>query len=299
MSVSVHLVARKGYSSMRLPIIITEYYFTPLSQIEQTSTTAYCVICEPDVARHAKRCTPVSPYALRNYNDNNLTKHLNHTRMVHNLMIKESLGMQATRERILNILKQRGQVTVDELSQELGLTAVTVRHHLDILRGEGLVSTPLARRRKAPGRPKHVYTLTEKASGLFPKRYDRLTAQILDEVRLRFSPDEVGQMMKRIGERIANRATLPSGDDFEIRLVAVVEYLKELGYMPRWEQDGDGGYMIHIANCPYERIALQDRAVCAIDLALLTRLLGSAPQRVASAAQGDHQCAYVVYPSTD
>ena len=219
--------------------------------------------------------------------------------MIRNLTDKESLGMQVTRERILNIVKERGQVTVDELSQELGLTAVTVRHHLDILRGEGLVSTPLSRRRKAPGRPKHVYTLTEKASGLFPKRYDRLTAQILDEVRLHFSPDEVGQMMKRIGERIASRAALPSGDDFEIRLVAAIEYLQELGYMPSWKRDGDGGYILHIANCPYERVALQDREVCAIDLALLTRLLGTTPQRIASAAQGDHQCVYAVRPPTD
>jgi predicted ArsR family transcriptional regulator len=237
--------------------------------------------------------------ATHNYDDNSLTKCLNHTRMVCNLTDKESLGMQVTRERILNILKERGQVTVDELSQELGLTAVTVRHHLDILRGEGLISTPLSRRRKAPGRPKHVYTLTEKASGLFPKRYDHLTAQILDEVRLHFSPDEVDQMMKRIGERIASQATLPSEDDFEIRLVAAVEYLKELGYMPSWSRDGDGGYILRIANCPYERIALQDRKICAIDLALLTRLLGIAPQRIASAAQGDHQCAYAIRPSTD
>jgi predicted ArsR family transcriptional regulator len=219
--------------------------------------------------------------------------------MIRNLIDKEGLGMQVTRERILNILKERGQVTVDELSQELGLTAVTVRHHLDILRGEGLISTPLSRRRKAPGRPKHVYTLTEKASGLFPKRYDHLTAQILDEVRLRFSPDEVAQMMKRIGERIASRAALPSGDDFEIRLIAAIEYLKELGYMPSWKRDGDGGYILYIANCPYERIALRDREVCAIDMAMLTRLLGTAPRRIASAAQGDHQCAYVVHPSTD
>jgi predicted ArsR family transcriptional regulator len=207
--------------------------------------------------------------------------------------------MQVTRERILNILKERGQVTVDELSQELGLTAVTVRHHLDILRGEGLISTPLSRRRKAPGRPKHVYTLTEKASGLFPKRYDRLTAQILDEVRLRFPPDEVDQMMKRIGERIASRAALPSGDDFEARFVAAIEYLKELGYMPSWKRDGDGGYILYIANCPYERIALQDHKICAVDMAMLTRLLGATPQRIASAAQGDHQCAYVIHPSAD
>ena len=91
--------------------------------------------------------------------------------------------MQSTRERILNILKERGQATVDELSQELSLTAVTVRHHLDILRGEGLIAPPLTRRRKTPGRPQYAYTLAEKASDFFPKRYDRLAQLILDEVR--------------------------------------------------------------------------------------------------------------------
>lgn len=211
--------------------------------------------------------------------------------------------MQATRERILNILKERGQVTVDELSRELGLTAVTVRHHIDILRGERLVAAPLALRRKAPGRPKHVYTLTEKASTLFPKRYSHLVGQILDEVRARFSPGEVDQMMRRIGERIASQAVLPIGDDFEARLAAVVEFLDGLGYMAHWErereQGDDGDYLLCIANCPYERASRQDRTICDIDLAMLTRLLGAAPRRVTWAAQGDYQCTYAVPSPTE
>jgi predicted ArsR family transcriptional regulator len=204
--------------------------------------------------------------------------------------------MQPTRERILHIMKERGQVTVDQLSRELGLTTVTVRHHLDILRGEGLVSAPLARRRKAPGRPKHVYALTEKAGAFFPKRYEHLASQILSEVRAHFSPDEVDQMMKRIGERIADRAVLPGEGDFEDRLVAAVEFMNGLGYMIHWERNDDGDYLLYVANCPYEKVSRQDHEICAMDLAMLAHLLGTVPRRVASAAKGDRQCIYAIRP---
>lgn len=205
--------------------------------------------------------------------------------------------MQVTRERILRIIKERQQATVDELSQELGLTPVTVRHHLEILRDEGLVAPPLLRRRNSPGRPKYAYTLTEKANILFPKRYDHLASLILGEVRsLLLSPEEVEQMMERIGERIAGQAVPSDEDDFEARLVAVVEFLNERGYLARWEPRDDGGYLLHLANCPYERVAGQDREICIIDLAMLTRLLGVSPRRVSWAAEGDSQCAYAICP---
>jgi predicted ArsR family transcriptional regulator len=203
--------------------------------------------------------------------------------------------MQATRERILNIMKRCHQTTVDELSHELGLTAVTVRHHLEILRGEGLVAAPLLRRRKAPGRPKYVYTLTEKASAFFPKRYDYLATLILGEVRsILQSPEEVDQMMRRIGERIAVQADLPEGSDFAARLIATIEFLNEQGYLARSEQRDNGDYLLHVANCPYERVSEKDQEVCLMDLSLLTRLLGTAPQRLSWSAGGDNQCTYLV-----
>ena len=205
--------------------------------------------------------------------------------------------MQDTRERILDILKERHQATVDDLSRELGLTAVTVRHHLDILRGEGYVGPPIVRRRKTPGRPQYAYTLTEKASELFPRRYDQLVCLMIDELNTCFSSAEIGQMMERIGERIASEASLPDDADFESRLVAVTEFLEELGYMAHWEQRDGGDYLLHIANCPYEQVASQYKDVCKIDFSMLTHLLGTSPRRVEWAAQGDHQCTYSIRPS--
>ncbi|MDY6875333.1 MAG: ArsR family transcriptional regulator [Chloroflexota bacterium] len=208
--------------------------------------------------------------------------------------------MQSTRERILNIIKKRDQATVGELSQELGLTTVTVRHHLDVLRSVGLVASPLVRRRKTPGRPQYTYTLTEDASTFFPKKYDHLASLILSEVHSRLSPAEVNQMMECIGERIADQATLPDEDDFETRLIAAVEFLDRQGYLAHWErhEDGEnaGEYLLHVANCPYERVARQYHEVCTIDMTLLTRLLGTSPQRIAWADQSDHQCTYAIRP---
>jgi predicted ArsR family transcriptional regulator len=203
--------------------------------------------------------------------------------------------MQGTRERILDILKERSQATVDELSQELGLTAVTVRHHLDILRGEGYVAAPIVRRRKTPGRPQYAYILTEKADAFFPKRYDQLTSLMFDELRSCLSAAEVDQMMERIGERIASQVTFSDADDFEARLAATVEFLDGMGYMARWERRDDGDYWLHIANCPYEQVASQHDEVCTMDLRMLTHLLGRSPRRISWTARGDHQCIYVIH----
>lgn len=205
--------------------------------------------------------------------------------------------MQSTRERILNILKERGQATVDGLSQELGLTAVTVRHHLDILRGEGLIASPLIHRRKTPGRPQYVYTLADKAASFFPKRYGQLTNLILDELRSRLSPAEMDQLMRDIGERIASQANLSGKGGFETRLTAAIDFLNELGYMARWEEQDDGDYTLHVANCPYEAVSHQDHQICAIDMTLLTHLLGTQPQRVSWSAQGDQDCSYLIHPT--
>ena len=206
--------------------------------------------------------------------------------------------MQSTRERILNILKERGQATVDDLSQELGLTAVTVRHHLDILRGEGLIASPHIRRRKTPGRPQYVYTLADKAASFFPKRYGQLTNLILDELRTCLSPAEMERLMENIGEHIASQANLPERNGFETRLVAVTDFLNEMGYMARWERQTDGDYALYVANCPYEAVSQRNQQVCTIDMALLTHLLGTSLERVSWSAQGDQDCCYLIH-STD
>jgi predicted ArsR family transcriptional regulator len=92
--------------------------------------------------------------------------------------------MQKTRQKILEYLKTHGEATVDDLGQALGnLTAVTVRHHLDVLRKQNLIGPPTIRHRSSPGRPKYIYRLTEKAESLFPKNLNTLADHLLCELK--------------------------------------------------------------------------------------------------------------------
>lgn len=205
--------------------------------------------------------------------------------------------MQATRERIVKILKERQHATVEELSDELGLTPVTVRHHLGILKGEGLIAEPTVRRRKSAGRPQYVYSLARKASALFPKRYADLACELLDGARSFMQPEQVDELLEQIGTKFAGQACIEEQCDFESRLAAVIEFLNEQGFMARWEKTADGSYLLHVANCLYEDVARRDHAVCAIGCAMLSKLVGFIPELVTRADRSDDHCVYKIHPA--
>ncbi len=153
--------------------------------------------------------------------------------------------MQVTRQRILEILKERGQATIDELGDALGLTPVTIRHHLDILRGEGLVEVPEVRRRTTPGRPQYVYILTETASDFFPKNYSNFANLMIEEIRERYEPAELDHILRGMAKRMTS--DMPKsldGQTFEERLTGVVSLLNDKGYVAKWEKTNDGYYLL-------------------------------------------------------
>jgi DeoR family suf operon transcriptional repressor len=205
--------------------------------------------------------------------------------------------MQNTRQGILEILKEQGQATVDDLAQRLELTSMTIRHHLNVLQADGLVTADKVRRVKKAGRPRLVYTLTEKAHGLFPQNYDELARQLLTEMKSMMSDDELEAMFRRIVDRLAAGAPLSRpGQSFEERLAEVAEFLEEHGFITRLEEV-DEGYILRTINCPYREVMGEHGEVCDMDRELLTRLLDTSPLRLSSVRDDDTSCAYLVAPS--
>ena len=200
--------------------------------------------------------------------------------------------MQKTRRAILDYLKDNGQATVDELAEVLGLTSVTVRHHLDILRSEQLVGEPVIRHRNARGRPQYAFALTEQASAYFPKGYDDLAAKVLAEVRER-DPRLVNVIFEGVAARLSAEAPQPAaGESFKKRLERAVRFLNQRGYVAHWEKSPEG-YLVHTCNCPYESLAGSHPELCEMDRVLLGNLVGAAPQRVSRVADGATSCAYL------
>ncbi|MFQ5625397.1 MAG: helix-turn-helix transcriptional regulator, partial [Methyloligellaceae bacterium] len=195
--------------------------------------------------------------------------------------------MHGKRQQILEILKGRSSATVEELRQELGITSVTVRHHLDVLRAEGLVGEPAIRRRSTPGRPQYDYSLTPKAEDQFPRSYARLAHILMDEIKSRYDASELHTIFERMSDRLVNDIPLPdAGVPLVKRLAYVVESLNDKGYLARWEQC-DEGLMLYTCNCPYESLAGNHPELCHMDMELISRLVGVETERVCHLAAGD------------
>ncbi|HLB48103.1 MAG TPA: ArsR family transcriptional regulator [Anaerolineales bacterium] len=206
--------------------------------------------------------------------------------------------MQHKRQEIVDILKQRGGATVEELSKELRITSVTVRHHLDVLRSEGWVGEPTVRHRSSSGRPQHVYSLTPKAKDLFPRNYESLARTLLDEVKSRLDSREVNVIFEGVANRLLAGAPHPVvGEPVEERLDRTINFLNQKGYVARWERLPEG-FVVHTRNCPFDGIADQHRELCSLDVMLVSSLTGFALRRVCHMAEGDNSCAYLLQEPT-
>jgi DeoR family suf operon transcriptional repressor len=202
--------------------------------------------------------------------------------------------IQTRRQEILNILKQQGEATVDELATMLELTPVTVRHHLDILRAEGLVEAPAVRRRHGPGRPQYVYTLTPESANLFPQRYDVLANELLDEIKSAMNRDQVRGIFDHIVERRLKDAPLLDGTRLAgEKMDALVRYLSDKGFIAEWERT-NGKWFLYASNCPYQNVAAEHPEICAVDHLVLQRMTGTDVHCVRRITDGAYSCIYEI-----
>ncbi len=206
--------------------------------------------------------------------------------------------MQQTRQHILDILRERGEATVDELVVALeqriqhGITAVTVRHHLDVLRGEHMVTEPTIRHRNTPGRPQYVYGLTDKAREQFPNNYQLLAKNLLTQLRTSLPPSQINVIVEGVADQMVAEAQLPD-TPIERRLDFVVSYLSELGYEANWNSCSDG-FVLSTSNCPYHQVSGDHTELCVMDMRLISGLVGIVPRQLGRITDQRDSCDYLI-----
>src|SRR5258708_15451811 len=114
-----------------------------------------------------------------------------------------------TRGNIVTLLR-RASRTVDELAQALDLTDNAVRAQLAALERDGLVQQSGSR--KSSSKPASVYTLTAAAEDLFSKAYGPVLRQLLEELTERMPAEEVDEVLRSTGRRLAAQWPLPRGE---------------------------------------------------------------------------------------
>jgi DeoR family suf operon transcriptional repressor len=199
------------------------------------------------------------------------------------------------REDLLLTLKRSGGARADELAAALDITPSAVRQHLTALTAEGLVG--FDEQRGGPGRPKHVYKLTESAEALFPKRYGDLAAELL-EYMADADPALVDEVFaKRRQRRIADAKVRLAGKPFAEQVEELARILDEDGYLAAVEPMDDGSLRIVEHNCAILEVARKYGHACSSELEFIRKVLpGARVERVQHMMAGAHVCAYEVRP---
>jgi predicted ArsR family transcriptional regulator len=200
-------------------------------------------------------------------------------------------GLGTSQRALLEALKRTGPATVARLAGACGLNVETVRDHLKLLIGHGL----LRRERAAPrgrGRPEIVYALTSGAELLFPRREGEVLGELASYLRSTGQESVLRAFFDRyIGDRREAALARVSGLEGRARLDEAARILTELGFMAVVEES-DAGPRLRLCHCPIRDLIEVTRVPCGAEIGFVTELVGERLTRMAYIPAGDACCSY-------
>jgi len=205
-----------------------------------------------------------------------------------------------TRDRVGALLLEHGPQSAAELAARLGVSPAAVRRHLD-----GLVAAGRVTEREAPGgqrgrgRPARRFALTDAGRSAFPHAYDDLALTALRFVAEHGGPDAVRavaeQQLSGLAERCSTavetaveQAAQGGGEDVDRAQVLAVALTTE-GYAATASAISSGGQLCQ-HHCPVAHVAAEFPQLCEAETAVISKLVGTHVQRLATIAHGDGIC---------
>ena len=204
-----------------------------------------------------------------------------------------------TRKRVLHSLLLNQKRTINELAESVEINPISVRHHVNKLEAEGLIQSK--EERHGVGRPRLVYSLTDKGMEQFPQRYLQLTIRLLDQLKSSLPENALGEFFQDLGEGLAEDLTKNVNlEDLELkeRLELLEEVLTEEGFTVNIQEE-DGNYYLIEASGPYHHLGEDYPEICVVDQELIAHFASSTPERVECILEGDKQCKYLIRNNAD
>jgi predicted ArsR family transcriptional regulator len=200
-----------------------------------------------------------------------------------------------TRDRVGHLLLEHGPATAGQLGAELGLSPAAIRRHLDAMLADGDVVAREQRVRghRGRGRPAKVFLLTDSARlRRGPHAYDDVAAAALrwiarlggPEAVAAFAADQLAALEAR-----CNAALTDAGDDPVARAGALADALSAEGYAASASVIASGGQLCQ-HHCPVAHVAAEFPQLCEAETRVISRVVGTHVQRLATIAHGDGVC---------
>lgn len=163
---------------------------------------------------------------------------------------------------------------MEELARAVGLTDNAVRAHLSTLERDGLVRQEGIRRSDGPGKPASLYEIHPDAEPLFSRAYAPVLVALLAELGSHLPPEEVEEVMRATGRRLAGSPRSEHREDLAARVRGGAALLNSLGGEAQVEEK-DGAFSIRGCGCPLSVATARGPAACQAVEALLTEVIGA------------------------
>lgn len=206
-----------------------------------------------------------------------------------------------TPEHILLQIKMRGPQTAQALADQLGLTSMGVRRHLEQAQDKGLVESHDSSGKV--GRPVRRWGLSEAGHARFPDRHAELTVDLIGQVQALFGPAAMERLIaaREQASEALYRSRLDeveAGAPLARRVEALARVRDEEGYMAEAQPQQDGGVLLVEHHCPICAAATMCQDFCRSELDVFQRVLGPDVKvvRIEHQLRGARRCAYAVTP---
>ena len=195
---------------------------------------------------------------------------------------------KTSRQKVLEFVRKQQLVTVSELNQFLNMTPANIRHHISVLKADGLVERIDSRKKIGRGRPEAVYAV----SRVFNE--DGLETLIEGIFKIWFSTishDELSRKMQAIAMYLVGNGVDVGKYSFNRKLTICMTYLNDLHYKAKWEASPSGP-RINFGNCPYRKIIKHHPELCLMDKFMLEELVGIKISQVSKLERDDRGILY-------
>ncbi|WP_421383486.1 helix-turn-helix transcriptional regulator [Bacillus salacetis] len=206
-----------------------------------------------------------------------------------------TVTMKTTKDRILDLLKREVALSVNDLIDQLGITHMAIRKHLNVLEKDGLIHSVEIKQPK--GRPLYRYSLTEKGERLFPKNYEGISVEFLQDIEESFGKESVDTLFKKREKRLTQeykeQVEKKSGNLAKIQEIERIQ--NDKGYMAKASQIDENTYELIEYNCPIMAIANNFKTACKCETEMFKNVLGTDQvKRVSCKTEGNNHCKFLI-----
>jgi predicted ArsR family transcriptional regulator len=198
------------------------------------------------------------------------------------------------KDQLLYVLKMEGAKTATLLADDLDVSPMAVRQHLQDLKKNGWVT--YSEQKQPLGRPVKRWCLTDHAQRLFPNSHSDLVVGLLESAEQVLGAAGLDEIIRHRTEKQTQKyqEMMVEIEHWRDRTDMIAQLRTQEGYMAEVIDQGDGSVLLVENHCSICVAAQRCSRLCVSELEVFTALLGNdvSIQRQEHILAGDRRCAY-------